>query len=237
MDDDTLLNTLLNLREHYQITLDEYERKVLQVREQLHHVNALLTNQYTLSSQEPAFHIATREESETPSLQAAPEALTDLAPAPDSEANPSCTEPVSVEQPEAIALPSAPAPVEQSEAIALPSPPAPHQVPQDDAGVVEPPEAPPFSSRITSMRPQYEHYPTKLAAVRKLMEDNAGIVLHLDYILRELYGDLGAEASVERERLVNTLYKGVKQGLWQKVPKELGCYTLSVVLLPSAKKK
>jgi len=48
-----------------------------------------------------------------------------------------------------------------------------------------------------------------------------------DKVARELYGELkGYALTKAKAKVGKTLWPGAKQGLWQRVPDKLGCYTL-----------
>ena len=90
--------------------------------------------------------------------------------------------------------------------------------------------------RETPLLPQYQHL-TKPEALLQLMEDKAGSALHLDWLLRELYGELTEDqTAAEKALLTETLKDGVEQGLWEKVPGAPDCYTLELKLIDPAKK-
>jgi hypothetical protein len=73
--------------------------------------------------------------------------------------------------------------------------------------------------------PEYEHL-SKSEAVEKLLQEETGNILYVDDIIRYLYGELATPTfKVEKNKLYNTLNKGVENGLWDKVPGRSGCYT------------
>jgi hypothetical protein len=73
------------------------------------------------------------------------------------------------------------------------------------------------------LRPQYEHL-SKSEAVEKLLQEEAGNILHIDDIIRYLYGELETLAfKTEKNKLYNTLNQGIEKGLWDKVPGRSGC--------------
>lgn len=83
----------------------------------------------------------------------------------------------------------------------------------------------------TPLLPQYQHL-TKLEAVEKLLQENEAKVLHVNYIIRALHGELTpSDADAEKPRMLETLKKGVAKGLWDKVPDEVGCYTADIKLV------
>ncbi|PSB29603.1 hypothetical protein [Chlorogloea sp. CCALA 695] len=75
---------------------------------------------------------------------------------------------------------------------------------------------------------QYQHL-SKSEAVEKLLQEEAGNILHIDDIVRALYGELEIPTfKAEKPRLYNTLNQGIENGLWQKVPGRGGFYTVNL---------
>lgn len=72
------------------------------------------------------------------------------------------------------------------------------------------------------------------AAIEKLLRDNQGSILHVDFIVRSLYGELNKE---DTNRAIKSLFavldSGVKQGLWDVDPDNRNCYTLNYLALVS----
>lgn len=82
--------------------------------------------------------------------------------------------------------------------------------------------------------PQYRGLP-KEEAVMQLLQSNAGTILHIDYIVRSLYGELNKSAfKLAKDRVANTLYRGQQKKLWVKVPQQPGCFTLDLKLIDPA---
>ena len=76
----------------------------------------------------------------------------------------------------------------------------------------------------------YQHL-SKSEAVEKLLTDEIGNILHIDYIVRALYGELELAAfKAEKSNTYDVLSKGVRKGLWDKVPDRAGCYTSDLKL-------
>ncbi len=83
----------------------------------------------------------------------------------------------------------------------------------------------------TPLLSQYQHL-TKSEAVEKLLQEEVSKVLHVNYIIRALHGELTpSDADAEKPRMLETLKKGVAKGLWDKVPDSPGCYTADVKLI------
>lgn len=82
----------------------------------------------------------------------------------------------------------------------------------------------------TPLLAQYQHL-TKSEAIENLLHEHSGTVLHVDYIIRALYGELPSEdITTEMPRIKDSLKKGVAKGLWDTVPDEAGCYTADIKL-------
>jgi hypothetical protein len=85
----------------------------------------------------------------------------------------------------------------------------------------------------TPLLPQYEHL-TKSEAIEQLLQDNEGKVLHLNYIIRALHGELKPEdIAAEKSRMSDSLKKGIAKGLWDRVPDSPGYYTIDMKLVDS----
>jgi hypothetical protein len=83
----------------------------------------------------------------------------------------------------------------------------------------------------TPLLPQYQHL-TKSSAIENLLHEHSGTILHVDFILRALYGDLTPkDITTEMPRINDSLKKGVAKGLWDRVPDEVGCYTADIKLV------
>jgi len=87
------------------------------------------------------------------------------------------------------------------------------------------------SKTLTPMLPQYQHM-AKFQAVESVLRGNAGTILHIDYMIRLLHGELTEDAmQSEKWRMAKTLSEGALKGLWAKVPGEVGCYTIDLKLI------
>ncbi|NES82073.1 MAG: hypothetical protein F6K10_12085 [Moorea sp. SIO2B7] len=84
------------------------------------------------------------------------------------------------------------------------------------------------------MLPEYEGL-TRTSAIEKILEENTNTILHVDYIVTKIYGELEPKLfSVIRERTRKLLSKGKQQGKWDSVPYEHGCYTWDLSLVEPA---
>lgn len=64
-------------------------------------------------------------------------------------------------------------------------------------------------------------------AIEKVLQEHLGSILHVDFIIRELYGSLNLEIfNIAATGVKEALSAGVKDGRWLAVPDEPGCYSL-----------
>lgn len=86
------------------------------------------------------------------------------------------------------------------------------------------------SALKTPLLPQFQHL-TKLQAIEQVMREKTGSILQRDWIIHALYGEAGEnDIKAERGRMRLSLKAGVKQGLWEEVPAQPGCYTKALAL-------
>lgn len=73
---------------------------------------------------------------------------------------------------------------------------------------------------------------TMLQAIAQMLQERKGKVVPIDQAVDALYGDLNPDLfKVAKERVMKSLSKGKQESLWESVPNQLGCYTLSVKAL------
>jgi hypothetical protein len=81
--------------------------------------------------------------------------------------------------------------------------------------------------------PRYQNL-SLIEAVETVVRENQGQILTTDKVARELYGELkGYALTKAKAKVGKTLWHGAKQGFWQRVPEQLGCYTLDLDILES----
>jgi hypothetical protein len=81
---------------------------------------------------------------------------------------------------------------------------------------------------LEGILPQYQHL-NFTEAVAIVVQSKAGETLTPEQLARELYGDLEGKALiVAKDRAGKTLWRGAKLGWWQRVPGQLGQYTLDL---------
>lgn len=211
-----LIQSLVELRSHYQALHEQQQQKAAQLREHLAHVNALLADQVVWQSQHLVSIPAATLEQQQQALKEAKE--------PQSSESAHQTPELAVQlgiqaQSEPLTSPFPSSIVQQAE-------------PETDASASdqESEELRPslVSTLKTPMLHQYQHL-TKTQAVEKLLKDHEGSILHVDYIIRALYGELDADGiKAEKPRMYDTLSNGTEKGLWDKVPGQASCYTINL---------
>lgn len=97
---------------------------------------------------------------------------------------------------------------------------------------VEAPKAaqPKKSGRLSSlvMRPLYQGN-TLTDAIEKVLQERKGEFVNADSVVKALYGDLSVENFRQaKDRVTKNLSKGKLDGKWERVPNQLGYYTLSM---------
>jgi hypothetical protein len=193
--------SLIALQTHLQGFLAEYEDKVAQARTQLAHVEALLGS---LPSSEP-----------TPAIKKKEVVVAPIAPAVP-------TEPV-------VPTP----PVVTAEAVA----PTSTRGRKPKALVALPVETPVVAGKgkgrghrrgSLDMRPAYEGL-TLTEAIEKVLNDRFGQAVNADDVVNILYGEVTESVfRVAKERVTKNLSKGKGEGIWKRVPSQLGYYTISL---------
>jgi len=84
------------------------------------------------------------------------------------------------------------------------------------------------------MLPNYQGM-NRIEALSLLLAEHSGTVLHLDFIVRSLYGELEPSLfKVIKSRVRSSLTQGVEQKLWARVTDSPGCYTFDLSLVEPA---
>ncbi|WP_017651787.1 hypothetical protein [Fortiea contorta] len=217
---DTLLSPLLELREHYARMTQEYERLYTQAREQLEHVEALLSS-WSTSQTDNQFSI----------LEAVPETARPFAGEPRLSLSPAEIADIDVVQSEGseptktnnLQIDDSPFPTNNNEYLNLSTSAENHD----------------HSGRILDipMLPEYQNL-TRMEAIKKLLQEHIGTVCHIDFIVRSLYGELDPHVfKVVKGRVQSSLTQGRERTAWYGIPEEPGCYTLDLGLLTSGNVK
>jgi hypothetical protein len=213
-----VVQSLIELRSHYQALHEQQQQKATHAREQITHLNALLADQLVWQNQQSVSIAAATLEEKQP-LFGVPDAKNEDLPKPPSETTAETSIPEGSEQNVAPKF-------HEQEQLTESEESEPSDIDLDSNGQTK------LSSLTkTPMLPEYQNL-TKVQAVEKLLQDNQGSILHVDYIIRALYGDLDAEAiKAEKPRMYDTLSQGTDKGLWDKVPEQASCYTIDLKLV------
>ena len=84
------------------------------------------------------------------------------------------------------------------------------------------------------MLPLYQSM-NRIDALSLVLTEHSGTVLHLDFIVRSLYGELEPSLfKVIKNRVGSSLKQGVEQRLWARVSDSPGCYTKDLKLVEPA---
>lgn len=241
-----LIGNLIALRDYYQGCMEEYERSATHALEQLTHINALLVDQ--LAENQQAFanlielrshYLSLQEEHKRAATHAKEQLLRAKALLAEElllqHQPPMSMEAATVNQRLSLAaanlqregLPQVP---EISEAQIFSADRKIEQL-ESQAYALNADSNLRFSATKTLMLPKYQDL-TKTEAVEHLLREHEGTILHVEYIIRALYGELATEAiKAEKPRIYDTLSRGVEKGLWDKVPDQASCYTIDLDLL------
>ncbi len=232
-----LLPALREAQSHYQSLVDEQKQQIASAKDQLVHLDALLAEQM----------VGQYREGQTISLQAS--TVTDdpaLTEATEDKELSSQLKPESIVEEEFVEVDEE---TEDPETNLEPGKPSNAISQEEVLEKVEPQESSTkgelpalevedeiASSALgkklkTPLLPPYQHL-NKSESVEKLLQENIGSILHVDYIVRSLYGQLESESfKVERQKIYETMSKGVAKRFWDKVPDQPGCYTIDLKLV------
>lgn len=84
----------------------------------------------------------------------------------------------------------------------------------------------------TAMLPIFQSL-SRPEAIEQVLAEHIGTIVHIDFIVKMLYGELEPDAfKVIKGRVQSSLTHGKETNKWFSVPGEPGCYTLSLTLLP-----
>ncbi len=211
-----LTDSLIELRAHYELLLAEYEAKAVHVREQLNHINALLVDQLVPSS--------------SGALQASLESTENLL-ALEASFEPTVTEPKAADS--FANQPSPAAGIATTSTLVSTSPPrtstnattpkpAKSRRKRSPASTQQTAESK-FTTKVGAriklpLLAPYEGM-SKIDAVQKMMASCNGQVAHIHDIMTALFGQLeGEEWQAEKLRMKDTMTRGIRRQLWQKVP-------------------
>jgi len=220
VEEQRFVESLAELRNRYQEQAHECERKASHAREQITHVNALIADQLVQRHNQQPFSIQASTVRESPALT---EAAVDIAsqefPFPEDEIE-QVLAAVDGDKQQELASPIT--------ALEVVQPQLKTEVDFIDNSQKTQNQSSPLKSPTL---PQYKNL-MKLEAVETILRSKAGSILHIDWLIRALHGELAEdELKAERGRMSQTLSNGVKKELWDKVPNESGCYTINLELV------
>lgn len=237
VEDQALVKSLIAMRQQWRELSEDCSSQIDHAREQLTHVNALLADQMVMQipSLPVSMEALTVNENKILGLTGTPEIKSDESPKePEGAAHSldldEASDPVPIvtvqsepdlnislddepkDRPEPPTTLTTVAPLVQSDSIT-----------KSDASATNQAD----SKQLLTLT-----VPPNLQAVENLLSQKAGAILHRDYLLRVLCGELDPDdLEVETSSLSEILTIGVKQGLWAEVPDEKDCYTLDLRLV------
>ena len=233
---------LIALRDHYQAQLAAHEQQAVHAREQLSHINALLLDQL-VSPETAVLEELSNGHSSSALLAAAVEQLQESAPLPAKlESSPSKRKPTAKSKPPKKPVPTeskAESPELEIQAAAptasapVSTAPAPREteVDTESGDEPQPEDLPKRNSRIIlPLQAPYEGM-SKIDATTKVMQEQAGKILHVDDLIHALFGELSTEdLKAERVRMKSVMTQGIKSGRWVKVKNVPSSYVIDSVL-------
>jgi hypothetical protein len=219
----TFLSPLLELRDYYAHLAEEYERLFIEAREQLDHVEALLSN---WSFSDTNNHVSRLEVLDEPVNASSQGSLRFFSGYDDiSQINLNLFESIELEQKDSrhIELDNLSAAVDTQLTKSTSS----------SSNIEIPPENNDNSGKVSEipMLPQYQGL-SRMEAIKQLLQEQIGTVCHIDFIVRSLYGELDSTLfRVVKGRVQSSLTQGRERNYWVTIPEEPGCYTLDLSLV------
>ncbi len=211
----TFLSPLLELRDYYARLTEEYERLFVQARSQLDHVEALLSTWSFPDGNKQISRLRAVDETSNSSQEASLRFLS----AHDDISQINLVESIESELTDAddIEIDNSFGAVD-TKASQLPT-----TSPDNNDNSAKVPEIPMLS--------QYQSL-SRMEAIKQLLQEQAGTVCHIDFIVRSLYGDLDSNLfRVVKGRVQSSLTQGRERNYWVIIPEEPGCYTLDLSLV------
>lgn len=256
------LEALLKLRDYYAPLVKEYERLYTQSKDSLTHVEALLSNWPSASYAEQESSTHQKQEKSLLFLADESKNDEDLEDIPleplkldDSESQALDADDGIPELPESPILPLIETRSDEKPDAALTSElPEPSTFPliqtrsdeESDVATdtsVLPQSISPIIETETSTQqrslhgleiPMLSEYKSlsRPEAIEQVLAEQIGTSVHIDFIVRSLYGDLEPDVfKVVKGRVQSSLTQGKESNKWFSVPKEPGYFTLSLTLL------
>ncbi|MCC5659054.1 hypothetical protein LC608_19155 [Nostoc sp. XA010] len=223
----TFLSPLLELRDYYARLTEEYERLFVQAREQLDHVEALLSNWSFSDGSKQISSLTAADETSNVSQE---DSLRFLSPLDDiNEMN--LVESVESElaNKDLVDIDNSFSAVDTKESQPSTTSPDIKIAPENNDSSMKVAEIP--------MLPQYNHAVSRMEAIKQLLQEQIGTVCHIDFIVRSLYGELDSNLfKVVKGRVQSSLTQGRERNYWVTIPDEPGCYTLDLSLVAPSKR-
>ena len=217
----TFLSPLLELRDYYARLTEEYERLFVQAREQLDHVEAMLSNWSFSDGSKQISSLTAADETSNVSQE---DSLRFLSPLDDiNEMN--LVESVSeLADKDLVEIDNSFSAVDTKESQPSTTSPDIKIAPENNDSSMKVAEIP--------MLPQYNHAVSRMEAIKQLLQEQIGTVCHIDFIVRSLYGELDSNVfKVVKGRVQSSLTQGRERNYWVTIPDEPGCYTLDLSLV------
>jgi hypothetical protein len=216
---EVFIGPLLELRDYYAGLAEEYQRLFLEARSQLHHTEALLSN-WSFTDDNNRLSQLGAANGTLATTQENSLLLLSSEPTPETSTSETLLAPIESQLPDSNQLE-----VDRTNSR--------------DVGLIE------SNTENTSldsygdsikgvdipMLPEHQNL-TRMEALKKLLQEYAGTVCHIDFVVRSLYGDLEPSIfKVVKGRVQSSLTQGRERGYWAAIPNEPGCYTLNLSLL------
>ncbi|MBW4614399.1 MAG: hypothetical protein KME21_14235 [Desmonostoc vinosum HA7617-LM4] len=210
------LSPLLELRDYYARLTEEYERLFVQARSQLDHVEALLSNWSFLNNNNQISTLTAVDTTPNPRFLSGHDHISDIDLVESVQSELKDSDKLEIDNPVAAVTVD----TQQSQAVTASS--------ENYDGSTKVAEVP--------MLPQYQT-PTRMEAIKQLLQEYIGTVCHIDFIVRSLYGELEPNLfKVVKGRVQSSLTQGKERNYWAAIPEEPGCYTLDLSLVIPNKK-
>ncbi|MCC5620621.1 hypothetical protein [Nostoc sp. CHAB 5715] len=218
----SFVSPLLELRDYYARLTQEYERLFVQAREQLDHVEALLSNWSFSDSSNQISSLTAADETSDVSQEGPVRFLSPL----DDIDEINLVESVESElaDKDLVEIDNSFSAVDTKESQPSTTSPDPTIAPENNDSSTKVAEIP--------MLPQYQHALSRMEAIKQLLQEQKGTVCHIDFIVRSLYGQLDSNLfKVVKGRVQSSLTQGRERNYWVTIPDEPGCYTLDLSLV------
>ncbi|MEH2380672.1 MAG: hypothetical protein V7K27_17605 [Nostoc sp.] len=219
----TFVSPLLELRDYYARLTEEYERLFVQAREQLDHVEALLSNWSFSDADKQISRLTAADETSNLSQEGF---LRFLSPLDDiDQINLVKSVQSQRKDKDLVGIDNSfSAAVDTKESQLLTTSLDPKVPTENNDSSTKVAEIP--------MLPQYQHALSRMEAIKQLLQEQRGTVCHIDFIVRSLYGELDSNLfKVVKGRVQSSLTQGRERNYWVTIPNEPGCYTLDLSLV------